>query len=201
MRIFPVLGSISALLLISSPCPTLGLQFSDEELLDQVEQTSFKFFWEQSDPITGQTKDRALASGEPDPRNVASIAATGFGLAGLAIAHERQYGNRSGIENRVLNTLRFLRYNMTNVNGFYYHFIDMSTGERVWECELSSIDTALLIGGVITVGEYFKNNSEIVQLADDIYSAVDYEWMLNGTQFLNMGWKPESGFLNDSWNR
>lgn len=126
---------------------------------------------------------------------------SGFGLATLAIAHDRGYSNRYLIEQRVLNTLRFIKNNLTNVNGWYYHFVDMYTGERVWECELSSIDTALLMGGVVTVGQYFKDHAEIVALSKELYEAVDFVWMMNGTQFINMGWKPESGFLNDSWNR
>jgi hypothetical protein len=176
-------------------------QIIEEPLLDEIERAGFLFFWEQADTTTGQVKDRSLAAGNPDPRNVSSIAATGFGLATLAIAHDRGYSNRYLIEQRVLNTLRFIKNNLTNVNGWYYHFVDMHTGERVWECELSSIDTALLMGGVITVGQYFKDHAEIVALSKELYEAVDFVWMMNGTQYINMGWKPESGFLNDSWNR
>lgn len=123
-------------------------------------------------------------------------------MASLSIAYDRGYFNRYLVEQRVLNTIRYIRHNLTNVNGWYYHFIDMSTGERVWECELSSIDTALLLGGVLTAGQYFKTiNPEIAQLSQEIYERVDFLWMMNGTEFINMGWKPESGFLNDSWNR
>lgn len=178
-----------------------GDRLSDESLLEEIEQTSFKFFWEQADPVTGQVKDRALASGANDPRDVASIASTGFGLTALAIAHERGYMDRNQIETRVQRTVEFIYHNLTHVNGFYYHFINMSTGDRVWESELSSIDTALLLGGVLTVGQYFRNNSVIRDLTQEIYNRVDYEWMLNGQDVLSMGWKPETGFLNDSWNR
>jgi len=159
-------------------------QIIDEPLLEEIERASFLFFWEQTDPGTGQVKDRSLLSGPPDPRNVSSIAATGFGLAGLAIAHEREYLDRNLIEERVLTTLRFVQNNLTNEHGFYYHFVDMTTGERVWNCELSSIDTALLMGGVITVGEYFVNNSEIVRISRELYEAMDFVW-----------WE------GDSWNR
>ncbi|ODM92506.1 hypothetical protein Ocin01_14180 [Orchesella cincta] len=192
---------LAILFVVGIVCCKLAESRTDEELLDEVERASIKFFWEQADPITGQVKDRGLASGENDPRDIASVAATGFGLTALAIAHEREYMDRAAIEARVQGTLEYIYYNLTHVNGFYYHFINMTTGERVWNSELSSIDTALMMGGVLTVGQYFKNNSVIGNLSQEIYQRVDYEWMLNGTDVLNMGWNPETGFLNDWWNR
>lgn len=77
----------------------------------------------------------------------------------------------------------------------------MKTGERVWNCELSSIDTAILISGVLTVRQYFNESDEIKTLATQIYERVNYTWMFNDSVFLSMGWKPESGFIEDSWNR
>jgi hypothetical protein len=90
---------------------------------------------------------------------------------------------------------------LENVHGFYYHFIHYHTGERQWLSELSSIDTAIFICGVLNVRQYFSNDPELVQLATKIYERVDYKWMLNNQTTLSMGWKPESGFLEDSWNR
>lgn len=180
---------------------TADAQIIEEQLLEDIERASFLFFFEQTNSATGQVKDRSWLNGTNDPKDVSSIAATGFGLAALAIAHERQYLDRLLIEQRVLTTLRFIQNNMTNVNGFYYHFVNMTTGERVWECELSSIDTALLMGGVLTAGEYFVNNSEIVRISRELYEAMDFVWFMNGTEFIEMGWKPESGWVGDSWNR
>lgn len=192
-----------ALIVKQANCYKLSVQ--DDALLDEIERAAFKFFWEQADPISGQVKDRALAKmvdGQTDPRDVASIASTGFGLAALAIAYERNYYNRMEILQRVQNTLQFIiDGNLDGHEGFYYHFINMTSGQRVWDSELSSIDTALLLGGVLTVRQYFSAHSSIVNMATEIYDRVNFEWMLNGTEFLNMGWKPESGFLDDSWNR
>lgn len=201
MRIKGLLVIIATIDICQTHFAVATSAISDDNLLDEIERASFRFFWEQADPFTGQVKDRALASGDHDPRDIASVAATGFGLTALAIAHERDYMNRSFIEQRVQQTVEYIYNNLTHVNGFYYHFINMSTGERVWESELSSIDTALLLGGVLTVGQYFENNSVVRDLSQKIYERVDYEWMLNGTDVLNMGWNPETGFLNDWWNR
>ncbi|XP_021961531.1 uncharacterized protein LOC110857227 [Folsomia candida] len=193
--------SPATILLILLGLNNASSQIIEEPLLDEIERAGFLFFWEQADPITGQVKDRSLSGGNPDPRNMSSIAATGFGLATLAMAHNRGYANRYLIEQRVLNTLRFIKNNMTNVNGWYYHFIDMYTGVRWETIELSSIDTALLMGGVVTVGQYFKDIPEIVSLSKELYEAVDFVWMMNGTEFITMGWTPERGFIDDSWNR
>ncbi|RNA44424.1 hypothetical protein BpHYR1_011799 [Brachionus plicatilis] len=173
----------------------------DEKFLDEIEKNGFLYFWEQADPITGQVKDRAFANGSKDDRHVSSIAATGFGLSVLVIAHNRNYFNQSLIEKRVMNTLKFIWENLEGHKGFFYHFVDMKTGKRVWNCELSSIDTAILINGVLTSKEYFVNNEFIKETAMNIYRRVDYKWMLNGQKVLSMGWKPEEGFLKDSWNR
>jgi hypothetical protein len=91
---------------------------------------------------------------------------------------------------------------MTREHGWYYHFVDLRTGERQWQSELSSIDTALLLAGVLTVREYFGEQSETGKLAESVYEAVDFQWMLNGDpKLLSMGWKPESGFLDARWDR
>jgi len=174
---------------------------ADDQLLEEIERAAFLFFWEQASSITGQVKDRALADGQLDPRPVASIAATGYGLSALTIAYERGYHSREAIRDRIFTTLDFAANKLENVHGFFYHFIHYHTGERQWECELSSIDTAIFICGVLNVRQYFSEDPEIVELATKIYERVDYEWMLNNQTTLSMGWKPESGFLEDSWNR
>jgi hypothetical protein len=175
-----------------------SLSRADDTFLDELERASFLFFWESADPKTGLVKDRSRAEGQ-DTREIASIAATGFGLTALCIAHERKYAPQAGIEARVLDTLRFLWGDLPHEHGFYYHFVNGRTGERAWKCELSSIDTTLLLCGVLTARQHFKN-PEIRRLAEQIYHRVDWQWMLRGTNVLSHGWKPESGFLKSNWD-
>jgi hypothetical protein len=170
----------------------------DHEFLDELERASFLFFWESAHPNTGLVKDRSRADGQ-DGREIASIAATGFGLTALCIAHERNYAPRHEIEARVLMTLRYLWSGLPHERGFYYHFVNYRTGERVWKCELSSIDTTLLLCGVLTARQHFRN-AEIRRLAEQIYHRVDWRWMMNGSNTLSHGWKPESGFLKSHWD-
>jgi hypothetical protein len=172
-------------------------QGSDDKLLDEIQRTTFDFFWYEASAKTGQVKDRALANGN-DTRDFSSIAATGFGLTGLCIGDRRGFGKTADILARVRNTLRFLANDHNHEHGFYYHFIHMETGQRWEKCELSSIDTALLLCGVLTARQYFADQ-EIKDLATKIYERVDWPWMLNGGTTLSMGWHPESGFLDARW--
>jgi hypothetical protein len=172
---------------------------SDEELLDDIERVAFDFFWNEASPVTGQVRDRAQVNGN-DQRVIASIAATGFGLTGLCIAEARAYAKPAEIRERVRQTLLFLWKQLPHEHGFFYHFIHLSTGERQWKCELSSIDTSLLLCGVLTARQHFAD-AEIQDLATKIYERVDWPWMLNGAQTFSMGWHPESGFLTGRWNR
>jgi hypothetical protein len=171
---------------------------TDEELLDEIQRASFAFFWNEASPKTGQVKDRALATGGNDSHTMSSIAATGFGLAGLCIGDRRGYKKSSEILERVRKTLRFLANDLPNEHGFFYHFIHMETGKRWEKCELSSIDTSILLCGVLTARQYFADQ-EIKDLATKIYERVDWPWMLNGGSTLSMGWHPESGFLKARW--
>ncbi|MBV9574166.1 MAG: hypothetical protein JOY93_08940, partial [Acidobacteriales bacterium] len=170
---------------------------SDDQFLDNLERASFLFFWEQASPVTGQVKDRATASGN-DTRTVSSIASTGFGLTALCIADQRGYQDSASIHTRVLATLKFLA-GQTNVNGFYYHWVDMNTGQRLWNSEVSSIDTAILMCGVLSCRQYFQN-SQIQNLATQIYQRVNWQWMLNGGVTLSQGCTPENGFLPSRWD-
>jgi hypothetical protein len=170
---------------------------TDEQLLDEIQRASFDFFWYEASPKTGQVKDRALANGH-DSRTMSSIAATGFGLTSLSIADRRGYRKSPEIVERVRTTLRFLANDLHNEHGFFFHFIHMETGERWEKCELSSIDTSLLLCGVLTARQYFAD-PEIKDLATKIYQRVDWPWMLNGGKTFSMGWHPESGFLSARW--
>ncbi|MGB8476018.1 MAG: glucoamylase family protein [Candidatus Acidiferrum sp.] len=172
-------------------------QGTDENLLDEIQRATFDFFWEETSQLTGQVKDRALANGH-DTHTMSSIAATGFGLTSLCIGDQRGFGRKTDILARVRTTLRFLANKLPHEHGFFYHFIHMETGQRWEKCELSSIDTSLLLCGVLTARQYFADQ-EIKDLATKIYERVDWPWMLNGGTTLSMGWKPESGFLSARW--
>ena len=188
------------LLLISSSVPAQ----SHETFIDDLQERSFRYFWEQADPQTGLVPDRARMDGSPLPsshQNVASIAATGFGLTGICIAVERKWIDQTQALERTRNTLRFFEARAFHQRGWFYHWMDSKTGERRWNSEVSSIDTALLLAGVLTVRQCFRADQEIVRLADRIYGRVDFRWMLNGDpRLLSHGWKPESGFLRPRWD-
>src|ERR1017187_10590215 len=122
---------------------------TDDQFLDEIERAIFLYFWEQASSTTGLTKDRAFAAGN-DTRTISSIAATGFGLTALCIADQRGYMASAKIGARVQATLSFLLNQMPHKNGFFYHFVDMNTGARAFNSEVSSIDTTILLCGILT---------------------------------------------------
>jgi len=170
----------------------------DEAFLEEVESTSFRFFWEQGNPYTGIVRDRCNAI-TPDKSSLGSIAATGFGLTALSIGDARGYLAHSEARARVLNTLRFLWKKLPNHRGFFYHWADVNTGERLWDSEVSSIDTAILLCGILTCREHFQH-SEISDLASEIFNRVDWTWLSEDTPILPHGWTPETGFLQYRWD-
>lgn len=188
------------------PVPTAAITPADDAFLDDLQKREFQYFWDHSDPKTGLTLDRTRTDGTPPKQGeshykVASIAATGFALTGYCIAADRGWVPAAQAKERTRNTLDFFANRQEQKNGWYYHFVDQETGERRWRSELSSIDTALLLGGVLTVKNCFKDDKEIVTLADKIYDRVDFRWMLNGdAALLSHGWRPEGGFIPDRWH-
>lgn len=188
---------ILSLLFIAKLSSAFQLQPEDNAFVDELQRASFQFFIEQSHPDTGLVADRARAEGTNKP-SLSSIAATGFGLTALCIATERKWIAPEAAEKQALTTLRFLNDRMPHVNGFFYHFVNNATGERAGRNEVSSIDTALLLAGVLTVRQYFQS-SEIERLAASIYGRIDWNWMLNSQKTLSMGWKPETGFIRHHW--
>lgn len=186
--------------------PTAAVSAEDNIFLEDLEKRTFQFFWEHSDPKTGLTLDRARTNGTPPQQGeshyrVASIASTGFGLSGLCIAADRGWVARDQARERTRNTLDFFANRALNKNGWFYHWMDAVTGERRWNSEISSIDTALLLGGVLTVKNCFADDKEIVKLADQIYRRVDFKWMLNGDPYLlSHGWRPENGWIPNRWH-
>jgi hypothetical protein len=173
---------------------------AQDAFLEDLSRRAFRYFLDQSNAKTGLVLDRAKVDGGAveRSRNVASIAATGFGLTGLCIAAERRWLSRDDARARATAGLRFIANELPQVHGWFYHFVDVETGERVWKCELSSIDTALLAAGVLTCGVYFGGEAE--KLSRTIYDRVDFRWMQNGDTTLSHGWKPESGFLQSRWS-
>jgi len=174
----------------------------DEAFLNDLERQGCLFFWEQASDKTGQVLDRARndLGGARDPRTMASIAATGFGLSALCIADHRGYLPHAQIVERVKTTLHWHLNTLPEVHGFYYHFTDIETGKPVPGVEVSSIDTSLLLCGILTAGAYFEDK-EIRSLAQQIYERVDWPWMLNGGKAFSMGWHPDTGFLESRWNK
>ena len=178
-----------------------GLAASDDAFLDELQRRGCLYFLEQASDANGQVLDRAAANydGKRDPRGMASIAATGFGLTALCIADKRGYIPHARVLERVRKTLRFHRDKLENNHGFFSHFNDVDTGYAYQGSETSPIDTSLLLCGVLTARAYFASDKEIATLATDIYNRVDWPWMLNGGQTFAMGWRAGK-FLQSRWN-
>ncbi len=172
--------------------------------LERLQRKAFSYFMHETNPANGLVIDKTA------PDWPASIAATGLALASYPVAVERGFITREAAVERVLATLRFFwnspqgpEPDATGYHGFYYHFLDMQTGRRAWRCELSTVDSAILLAGAMTSGEYFAadaaNEQEIRRLADALYRRVDWRWAQNNGVTLTHGWKPETGFLKFRW--
>lgn len=177
---------------------------TDIALLSALQEISLDYFHKETNPENGLVRDRTRR-GSPS-----SIAATGLALTAYPVGVARGTLSRKDACARTLTTLRFLadvhqgpEPDASGYRGFFYHFLDMHTGKRAWKCELSTMDTALLMAGVLAAGAYFRGpgeeEAEIRALADSLYRAVDWSWALNGGQAISHGWKPESGFLRWRW--
>lgn len=186
---------------LAIPAAAWKLYGGDEQFLDELVRQGCLFFWEQGSPRTGQILDRARndLSGGRDPRRMASIASTGFGLTALCIADQHGYLPHAQVVERVRTTLHWHLHQMPEVHGFFYHFTDIETGRRWTRSELSSIDTAILLCGILTARAWFQDG-QIKALAQQIYERVDWPWMLNGGPAFSMGWRPVRGFLKARWS-
>jgi len=180
------------------PPPPSSLTPDDDAFLEELEHACFQYFWEQGNPQTGLVKDRSNAR-VGDNGVVASIAATGFGLSALCIGAQRGYVSFVDARTRVLNTLRFLAKRMPTHRGFLFHWANINTGERVWDAEASSVDTAILLCGILTCREHFKY-AEITRLAYELFNRTDWTWLSEDTSLLPHGWSPEFGFLPYRWD-
>lgn len=170
----------------------------DESLLDDLERTAFLFFAEQAHPRTGLVRDRARADGS-ESVGKASVAASGFSFSAWVIATERGWVARDTAVARIRQKLHFLLTEAPRQRGFFYHFMEMETGARAWQCELSSIDSALLYAGAIVAREYF-GDAEITRLVNQMLADVDWDWFRNGGQLVSLSWHDETGFSRYRWN-
>jgi hypothetical protein len=185
----------------SSPAPQpkpSELSPDDDQFLNDLEHANFLFFWEQSNPETGLTKDRCNVRVN-DTTLAASMASTGFGLSAICIGEKRGFVSRSDARARVLETLSFIWHKLPTHRGFFYHFANINTGERIWDSEVSSVDTAMLLCGILMCRQHFQDR-DIDQLAHAIFDRVDWTWLSEDTTLLSHGWKPESGFIPSRWD-
>ncbi len=178
--------------------PSEALSSEDDALLDEIEKANYLFFSEQAHPQTGLVKDRCNTRTR-DTGVVANIAATGFGLTALCIAQQRGWLSLSDARERVVTTLRFLGKKMPTHRGFFFHWANVVTGERIWDAEASSIDTGILLCGVLACREHFRH-AEITRLSYEILRRVDWTWLSEDTSLLSHGWTPETGFLPYRWD-
>ena len=178
-------------------------RLSDDALVERLQRAAFAYLTQFVNPENWLVAD---TSRENSP---CSIAVVGFALSCYPVGVKNGWMPRTDAARRTLATLKFFFQSAQNdtaeatgYKGFYYHFLDMQTGKRVWQCELSLIDSALLMAGILTAAEFFDGDgdeSEIRSLADALYRRVDWRWAQSGTKAVSQGWKPECGFLHYGW--
>ncbi len=186
-----------------------------DEVLADIHKRTFRYFWETADPTTGLAPDKYPL------KDFCSVAAVGFGLSAYVIGANAGYVTRQEAAARTLVTLKTLwngpqgpgQTGVMGYKGFFYHFLDMKTGLRYANCELSSVDTALCLAGVLTAGAYFDgkttDEAEIRKLAIDLYRRVDWTFMERNTGLISMGFHPEPnlpdhdarGLIDRNWDR
>jgi hypothetical protein len=177
----------------------------DDALLNDVQRRTFHYFWDLADPSTQLVPDRA-----PTPA-FSSIAAVGFGLTAYGIGAERGYVTRQQAAERTLATLQSMLSmkqgpeprGVSGYKGFFYHFLDMKTGERFETVELSTVDTALLAAGALFSQSYFDRDDPtekaIRDAAETLYARIDWPWAQVRPPAISMGWTPEHGFHTYDW--
>jgi hypothetical protein len=175
-----------------------ALSPEDDDFLNEIEKATFQYFWDQGNPKTGLVKDRCNTRAN-DASIVASTAATGFGLTAICIGQVRGFIPWADALERVLATLHSFWSKLPNHRGFFYHWANINTGERVWDSEVSSVDTALLLCGILTCRQHFQS-AEVLALAEQIFDRVDWTWLSEDTSLLPHGWTPEMGFLPYRWD-
>ena len=181
----------------------------EEKMLDSIQHKTFLFFLNEHQPEMGIVKDRTTSE------SPSSIAATGFGIPSFAIGAERKWITREQAAEITLRILQFFinsvqstDINVTGYKGFYYHFLKMDTGTRKWDCELSSVDTGILMMGIIFARNYYDLDNEtekqIRSIATRLLDRVDWNFMLlpasgKSANTISMGWTPEKGLADFGW--
>ncbi|HVT40074.1 MAG TPA: glucoamylase family protein, partial [Gemmatimonadaceae bacterium] len=177
---------------------------SETAWLESIQRGAFEYFRKETNPANGLVLDKTAASWP------ASIAAVGLGLAAYPVAVERRFITRDEAIERVLTTLRFFwgssqgpEPTSTGYKGFFYHFLDINSGARAWNCELSTVDSALFFAGALTAARYFDRDApaerSVRELSAQLYARADWQWAQNGGATITHGWRPESGFLPYRW--
>jgi hypothetical protein len=175
-----------------------------DEDLGRLQWTTVEYYLKETNPVNGLVGDKT------GPNAPASIAAVGMALATYPVAVERGVLPRDFLAKAVLKKLQFFRDSpqgpgpdATGYKGFYYHFLDMDTGRRVWQCELSTIDSTFLFAGMLTCAAYFDRDTadeaEVRRLAMELFGRADWNWARDGGAAVTHGWKPESGFIRHRW--
>ena len=189
-------AAIAALLVFAVACATTAPPASapapaDMRLLDDLQHRTFLWFWETTNPDNGLVPDRWPAE------SFSSIAAVGFGLTAYGIGAEHGWVTREHAAQRVLTTLRFFKNGVAGERGFFYHFVDMKTGARFKDVELSTIDTTLFLAGALFCESYFDRDNdaerEIRALAEELYGRAEWTFFHERPPFVSMGWTPEHG--------
>jgi len=172
--------------------------------LDDLQRRTFNYFWETTDTINWQVRDRYPGV------NFSSIAATGFGLTSYIVGAERGFVTREQAADRVLKTLKVLQQlrqgagksGISGYKGFFYHFLTLDKALRFQEVELSTIDTGLLMAGILSAMSYFDKDNEtekqIRDISDFLYRRVEWDWAMEDSTTMSMGYHPERGFLKDA---
>lgn len=172
-----------------------SVRLSDDAFLEMVSKTTFEYFRYEVDDESGLIRDRST------PTSPCSIAATGFGLSSYCVAVSHGWMLEYEAYIRILRALRTfdeIQRRTPENHGFFYHFIDAHTGERCWNSEVSSVDTAILVAGMLHAAECFPR-TELMYLAQTINERIDWRWMMNGHATLSHGYTPEEGFLPYHW--
>lgn len=175
-----------------------------DAVLHDVQRITFKYFIKHANP------DNGLVCDSTQPGSPASIAGVGFALSAYPVGVERGFMSREKARALTLAAVRFFADadpsgapDGVGYKGFFYHFLDMHSGRRAWNSELSTIDTTFLVAGMLTAARYFDGEhaeeQEIRRRVQAVYARIDWRWALNGGRTVSMGWKPESGFLRWRW--
>ena len=175
-----------------------------KSLLD-LQHRAVDFFVKESHPVTGLTKDRAANNADHDDYAVASTASTGFALVACALGTEKGWLKRADALDQVRRTVAYCLKSVPHEHGFSYHFIDWSNGKRIWNCEASTIDTSILLAGMLAAERYFKD-AQVTRDVDAYARRIDWKWAMTNEgampneSFVSMGYKPESGFISARWS-